>query len=82
MFVEVERRSVFLMNSFPSGGQVQLENRAIPHVRYVLDPWASFHGSSHDSRTVSGAAPVGAPLVRAVYNKLKSVGADALVLQG
>lgn len=31
---------------------------------------------------LSGAAPLGAPLINAVHNKLKSVGANAIVLQG
>jgi len=30
----------------------------------------------------SGAAPLGASLIKAVDNKLKSVGANAVVLQG
>jgi hypothetical protein len=30
----------------------------------------------------SGAAPLGAPLIKAVHNKLKSVGANTIVMQG
>jgi 4-coumarate--CoA ligase len=30
----------------------------------------------------SGAAPLGAPLIEAVHNKLKSIGANTIVLQG
>ena len=65
-----------------SHDQVRLEELAVYAVRCVF--WLTFLlvDDALIERAASGAAPLGAHLVNAVYKKLKSVGVETTLLQG
>jgi hypothetical protein len=66
----------------PSDEQVQLENLARSLVRYPFWLASPFVECRANTDAISGAAPLGASLIRDTHTKLRSVGANTAVLQG